>query len=297
MKHWSRLHRIVLYCIILLLLYHFRIALIIKAQRTSLKSCLSHVKLRCQLEVPGADGQVETLNWEVPDWWDDVQCDVMCNVREVSNLDKNDLEMFKSTFQIVEHGRSVTTVTFSLSFLSFPHCGWNVRQSEPSRGTAKVASLAHGIARSDEVLHGGLPTETSTEYKLNRNGKRSGSLETPYLPSYETCDWDVVLFKSMSLFWVRRSSMLESSVKLHLQGDCQMAPCKGCTTAPAQACCLVICQAYGSTRNYSHLAQCGICKNFIYLDLFVSVCFWNTAISWICPRPDSRHGWQHWRQP
>lgn len=27
----------------------------------------------------------------------------------------------------------------------------------------------------------------------------------------------------MSLFWVRRSSMLESSVKLHLQGDCQMA--------------------------------------------------------------------------
>ena len=56
------------------LLYHFRIALIIKAQRTSLKSCLSHVKLRCQLEVPGADGQVETLNWEVPEWWDDVRC-------------------------------------------------------------------------------------------------------------------------------------------------------------------------------------------------------------------------------
>ena len=65
----------------------------------------------------------------------------------------------------------MTTLAFSLRFLSFPHCGWNVRQSEPSRGTAKVASLAHGIARSDEVLHGGLPTETSTEYKLNRNGK------------------------------------------------------------------------------------------------------------------------------
>ena len=65
----------------------------------------------------------------------------------------------------------MATLTFSLRFESFPHCGWNVRQSEPSRGTAKVASLAHGIARSDEVLHGGLPTETSTEYKLNRNGK------------------------------------------------------------------------------------------------------------------------------
>lgn len=71
------------YCIIMhfiILLYHIRIAPI-KAQRTSLKSCLSHVKLRCQLEVPGADGQVETLNWEVPEWWDDVRYLRVCNVQ------------------------------------------------------------------------------------------------------------------------------------------------------------------------------------------------------------------------
>lgn len=108
-KHQCRLHHIVLWCTMYdcVLLYHFKRIAPIKAQRTSL-SCLS-LKLRCQLEVPGADGQVETLNWEVPEWWD-VRC-AMCNVREVSKID--DLEMLKSTFQIVEHGRSVTTRTFS----------------------------------------------------------------------------------------------------------------------------------------------------------------------------------------
>lgn len=71
----------------------------------------------------------------------------------------------------------------------------------------------------------------------------------------------------MSLFWVRRSSMLESSVKLHLQGDCQMAQGLHHSTSTS-----MLPRGSSGIWVYQELQSLGAMRDLYMLDLSWSVC-------------------------